>query len=229
MAILIRLIRRNSCPSLWIRYAGWIEAQDEMRCDSFPIASMPSWPFYRLLLSWFFVICGVSFFCATTDAATLEEYTVKSALTLNLAIFTEWPKSAFTSIDDDIHLCVIGNNTVQESFMELSGKKIEQRKIIVTDISRSGKIAGCHILFIGGQDRIQLSRMQVAASGKPILTIDDINEPTAYRSVVNLSYHNGKIELNINLKLAQQNQLEISARLLKLAHIVSAEPLTDVP
>jgi len=200
-----------------------------MRCDSFPIASMPSWPFYRLLLSWFFVICGVSFFCATTDAATLEEYTVKSALTLNLAIFTEWPKSAFTSIDDDIHLCVIGNNTVQESFMELSGKKIEQRKIIVTDISRSGKIAGCHILFIGGQDRIQLSRMQVAASGKPILTIDDINEPTAYRSVVNLSYHNGKIELNINLKLAQQNQLEISARLLKLAHIVSAEPLTDVP
>ena len=159
----------------------------------------------------------------------MEEYTVKSALTLNLAIFTEWPKSAFTGMDDAIHLCVIGDNAVQESFMQISGKKIGQRKIITTDISRSGKIAGCHILFIGGQDRIQVSRMQAASLGKPILTIDDINEPTTYRSVVNLPYHNGKIELNINLKLAQQNQLEISARLLKLAHIVSAEPLTDVP
>ncbi len=183
----------------------------------------------RALLSWFFLVLGTNIFYVTAEATTLEEYTVKSALTLNLAIFTEWPKSAFTGMDDAIHLCVIGDNTVQESFMQTSGKKIGHRKITLSDITRSGKIAGCHILFIGGQDRIQLSRMQAAAAGKPILTIDDINEPTNYRSVVNLPYHDGKIELNINLKLAQQNQLEISARLLKLAHIVSAEPLTDVP
>ncbi len=151
---------------------------------------------------------------------TMEEYDVKTALILNLVLLTEWPAEAFNKPDAPINLCVIGDNIVQEAFMQISEKKIGPRGLNIVDITRSRKIVPCHIIFLGNQDRIRLSQIHAATAGKPILTIDDINHLTTFKSIVNLQKGDDKIELNINLNLAEQARLKISSRVLKLAHIV---------
>lgn len=152
---------------------------------------------------------------------TMEEYDVKTALILNLALLTEWPREAFNKPDSPINLCIIGDNIVQEAFMQISKKMIGRRGLNILDITRSRKIDPCHIIFLGNQDRIRLSQIHAATVGKPILTIDDINHLTTFKSIVNLQKGGDRMELYINLNLAGQARLKISSRVLKLAHIVS--------
>jgi hypothetical protein len=154
-------------------------------------------------------------------AEVLEELTVKSALVFNLAIFTEWPAKAFTNPESAMQLCVIGDSIIQDAFNQLASKKVGPRPLKVINISRTKNINDCHIVFIGNQDRVLLAQVLSEASGKSILTIDDIDGLSTYKGVVNLQEIDGKIRLNINLDLANKGQLKISARLLKLANIVS--------
>lgn len=168
-----------------------------------------------------FLIPAVLGYSVPVPAETAEEYEVKTALILNLALFTEWPDGTFDGPHAPINLCVIGDNVVQEAFTGISGKKVGRREINVSDITRSKKIDNCHIVFLGDQDRIRITQIQAAAIGKPILTIDDINGLTSFNSIINLQKGDNKMQLNINLKLAEQSRLKISSRVLKLARIVS--------
>jgi hypothetical protein len=172
----------------------------------------------------FWILLGLSVHLQGISAEGLEEYTVKSALTYNLAIFTEWPEHTFKDSENAMHICVIGDNIVQDAFQNLNSKKVGDHPIKLFDITRSKNIQDCHIVFIGNQDRIVLSQIQNYAASKPILTIDDIDGLSTYKGIVNLQEIDGKVQLNVNLKLASEAKLKISARLLKLANIVSTNP-----
>ncbi|MGZ8187670.1 MAG: YfiR family protein [Methylosarcina sp.] len=87
-------------------------------------------------------------------------------------------------------------------------------------MTRSRRFDRCHIIFHGTRDRIRLSQIHEATVGKPILTIDDIDHLTTFKSIVNLQKGDDKMELYINLDLAGRAQLIISSRVLRLAHIV---------
>ncbi|MDO8940664.1 MAG: YfiR family protein [Methylicorpusculum sp.] len=165
-----------------------------------------------------------AFSCASVNAETLEEFAVKTAVTLNLAIFTEWPEHAFKSEDEDLRFCVIGDNTVQQAFEQLSAKKIGSHSVAIFNINRNRNIDDCHIVFISGQDRLQLAQLHAAALGKPILTVDDTEGLTTFKGIVNLQKNNDKLTLNINLDLARQAGFIMSARLLKVANVITANP-----
>ncbi|MCD2449571.1 YfiR family protein [Methylicorpusculum oleiharenae] len=162
--------------------------------------------------------------CASVNAETLEEFAVKTAVTLNLAIFTEWPEHTFKSEDEDLRLCVIGDNIVQQAFEQLSDKKIGAHSVVIFNINRNRNIDDCHIVFISGQDRLQLAQLHAAALGKPILTVDDTEGLTSFNGIVNLQKNNDKLTLNINLDLARQAGFIMSARLLKVANVITDNP-----
>jgi hypothetical protein len=157
---------------------------------------------------------------ASESEEIMEEYDVKTALTLNLAVLTEWPEGTFAKPDSPVNLCVIGNTIVQEAFSRISDKKVGGRGLIVSDMTRSRNFDRCHVLFHGTQDRIRLSQLYDATAGKPILTIDDVEHLSTFKSIVNLQKGDDKMELYINLSLAERAGLKISSRVLKLAHIV---------
>jgi hypothetical protein len=152
---------------------------------------------------------------ASESEEIMEEYDVKTALTLNLAVLTEWPEGTFAKPDSPVNLCVIGNTIVQEAFSRISDKKVGGRGLIVSDMTRSRNFDRCHVLF----HRIRLSQLYDATAGKPILTIDDVEHLSTFKSIVNLQKGDDKMELYINLSLAERAGLKISSRVLKLAHL----------
>ena len=173
-----------------------------------------------IVRNWVFGLCCV---LHMSFANTLDEYTVKVALVRNFAVFTQWPESVFIHAHDTMNLCVLGDNVVQQAFSQLEDKLVAGRVLNVIDINKRLNLTRCHIIFIGSKDRVQLSQVHAAVSGKPILTIDDMTGVSTYTGIVNLQMDDGKMRLNINLDIARQSQLKISSRLLKLAVIVSAK------
>lgn len=48
------------------------------------------------------------------------------------------------------------------------------------------KSKSCQIIFIGSQGRTVLAQIHAAAAGKPILTVDELNDYTIFKEIVNL-------------------------------------------
>ncbi|MBK8816927.1 MAG: DUF4154 domain-containing protein [Methylococcaceae bacterium] len=69
----------------------------------------------------YLVVLSVINSAAAADPA--EEFTVITALTLNLARFTEWPNSLMSN-ESEIRLCVIGDNVMQQAFDRLDSMPV---------------------------------------------------------------------------------------------------------
>lgn len=84
-------------------------------------------------------------------------------------------------------------------------KQVASRNLRVIDINKRLDLSGCHIVFVGGGDRMKLSKVHIESSGKPILTIDDMAGTHAYLGVVNLQTVDGKMQININVEAARKS------------------------
>ncbi len=150
----------------------------------------------------------------------LEENTLKAAMAVNIARFTEWP-----TLDDGVfRLCVYDpGGELLAAFRDLLPKQIHRRDLAVAPIRRTLELGGCQLLFIHDPERAASARLLTAVEGRPVLSIGDT--PGFARGaggIVNLVRQGRKLRFNVNLARARAAGLRISSRLLKLARIVGA-------
>lgn len=156
---------------------------------------------------------------ATTDPA--EDLSVITALTLNLARFTEWPESVVGNAPE-IRLCVIGDNVVQQAFEKIDGMPVGSKKLQTVRLTRLKNFTQCQLLFINGLDRSTVLQLLNEIKNQPILTVSDEDiHFIADSGMVIFKIAEGKINIEINLNAVKQSGLEISSRVLKLATIVN--------
>ncbi len=153
-----------------------------------------------------------------TTAQSLEEQTVLAALALNIVRFTTWPAEA--QMKDTIAFCVIGNNVVQQSFVGIDHKTVGDRTLQVINLSRLRNFEQCHVLYISDLKPNILLQLFVEIKKRPLLTIGEGSDFAVQGGMVGMENVNGKITLHVNLPVARESNLNISARLLKLAKII---------
>lgn len=153
-----------------------------------------------------------------TLAQSAEEQTVLTALSLNIVRFTTWPPE--TQIEDTIKFCVIGDNTVQQSFADIDHKTVAGKTLKITNLSRLRNFEDCHVLYISDLKTNILVQVLLEIKKQPLLTIGEGYDFTAQGGMVGMENVNGKIILYVNLAVALESNLNISSRLLKLAKIV---------
>lgn len=156
--------------------------------------------------------------CATL-ADPAEDLTVITALTLNLARFTEWP-TGLMSNESEIRLCVIGDNVVQQAFEKIDTMPVGSKSIKSIHLMRLKNFTQCHLLFISGLDRSTVLQLLNEIKNQPILTVsDDDNHFLVDSGMVVFKVVEGKVNIEINLNAVKLVGLEISSRVLKLATI----------
>ncbi len=171
------------------------------------------------LLIAFIVVVSAIEPAATADPA--EDISVITALTLNLARFTEWPKSMMAN-EAEIRLCVIGDNVVQQAFERLDAAAVGSKKIHTVQLTRLKNFEQCHLLFISGLDRSTVLQLLNEIKSQPILTVsDEDNHFLADSGMVVFKIVEGKVNIEINLNAVKLAGLEINSRVLKLAKIVN--------
>jgi hypothetical protein len=154
---------------------------------------------------------------------TLDEYRVKAAFLFNFAKFVEWPAGAFNGPGDPITICAFGNPFGGLLEQTIDGKQINERKLIVRQLSDGADVpAGCTILFISA-DRKRQGDLLGRLKGNHVLTVGETENFAAAGGVIGFKLEGEKVRLQINICAAERARLRISSKLLSLAEIVKEE------
>jgi YfiR/HmsC-like len=171
-----------------------------------------------VLLVFFLAVLGSNRFAL---ADILEEYTVKAALSLNFARFTEWPSNGLGSSAPTVTICTLGDNVVHEAFSGVEKKTIGQKSISVINLTRIRDLKECQLLFVSGLEKNKTIQLIDEISTHPILTIGEDADFIKSGGMVILRIVDGKVSMQINLDAVKKARLQINSRVLKLATIVS--------
>jgi YfiR/HmsC-like len=151
-------------------------------------------------------------------AQSLEEQTVLAALALNIVRFTTWPNEA--KIGKTIDLCVVGDNVVQQSFSSIDNKAVGDKTLRIVNLTRLRNFEQCHGLYVSQLNKNVLLQLFEEVKKKPLLTIGETADFAQQGGMIGMENADGKINLYVNLTSAKESNLNISARLLKLAKII---------
>jgi hypothetical protein len=151
-------------------------------------------------------------FCQTS----IDEEVLVSAITLNVLRFSSWPSNLSTSLN----LCVYGDDLIQEAFTSLEKKAIGLSNLHVVTLAHLVDLDQCNALYISDVKQNNLIQVFHELKNKPILTIG-INERFCETGgMVGLRKENGKLAIDINMRVIKESAMSVSSRLLSLSHII---------
>ena len=154
-------------------------------------------------------------------AQDVKEEQIKAVFLYNLTHFVTWPENVIES-SPSFDIGVYGDElfrTVLEKTVKMETK--EGRKIVVGRLSKDTEITDrCRIVFIAADALAQWDKLRRKIDFLPILTVSDNKDFTSRGGMVSLLRQNNKIQIEVNYSAVQQADLTMSAKLLRLAHIV---------
>lgn len=147
---------------------------------------------------------------------------LKAALVLQLIGFVSWPK--LPPQGRSFQVCVVGDlqfaAALRDAARDLrtpSGSPVEIRTLTSLKVATN-----CGILVVGSYDERQLASFLIANRGAPILTVGDTDEFLAAGGIVRFRNSGGRVSIDLSQKAAMAACLNISSRLLRLAHLIDA-------
>jgi hypothetical protein len=172
-----------------------------------------------------FFVLGVWILISIWDVAhtgpyASREYLVKAAFVYNFARFVEWPSEAFADHQGPITLAILGKDPFGDTLEAISGKPVKGRKLEIRRVDRIEDLERCHMLFVSGSEKENLSQIFVKVSPWPVLTVSDMEGFAQRGGIINFIKVEKKIRFEINVDAAERTSLNISSKLLKLAKIV---------
>jgi hypothetical protein len=150
------------------------------------------------------------------DAAALERR-IKGALLYRFISYIDWPPSAAPKPDSPLVVGILGQASLAaelESFA--AGRIVNKRPIVVRSLRGPEAAKGLHIVFVGRAAAAQLPAV-IRAAG-PSLVVTEWPGALQQGSVINFLTVNDQVRFEISLEAARQRDLEISSRLLTVAH-----------
>jgi hypothetical protein len=155
------------------------------------------------------------------DQAAVEEYRLKAAFVSSFAGFIAWPADALKNPGDAIVICVLGEDPFGSALDQaVSGKAVQDHKLIARRIADVRQASGCQILFIASSERRRLHGILKEVQASAILTVGDTDNFTSEGGMINLHVEGDRIRILVNMDAAELGRLHISSKLLSLARIV---------
>jgi hypothetical protein len=151
------------------------------------------------------------------------EYEVKAALLFNFAKFVTWPAASFPSPDAPFAIGVVGDDPFGPALENvLAGKVVGGRPIVIRRWRTIADAGECQILFIAASERTRWRRIFDILAQQPVLTVSDGPDFAPQGGMIGLTVVDGHLRFDINPVGATRAHLEVSSRLLSLAHVVPA-------
>jgi YfiR/HmsC-like len=170
--------------------------------------------------TWWSLIGAALLLFPVASQAQLQKEQVMTALIYNFARFVTWPENSFSTQDAPLIIAVIGDGALQKELSSLRGKQLEDRTIVVQQLSFTQALdpnLPYHILYIPPSPSKQLSNLMEAVARRPILSISDMQDFSGKGGILHLQDTLHTVSFSINLDSAEQADLIISSKLFRLA------------
>jgi hypothetical protein len=162
----------------------------------------------------FFLFMFASTAFAYSEKPAEQEYEVMAAYLFNFARLTEWPVDAFSLTENHFSICVLGEDHFEGSLDLLRGRVIDGHNVLIRQIDRVQKSAGCNLLFVSSSETDNLSKIISYVMYDPVLTVSDIKGFDDAGGIISLFLKNNRLKFRINLEAAGKAKLKISSYLL---------------
>lgn len=160
----------------------------------------------------------------TVKAEVFDQYQVKAVFLYNLMNFITWPPEKKSETNRPFVIGVLGRDTLGTLLDQLvASETVGGRSIHIhrLDSPEALQTRSCDMLFINSEQMHLWPRIREMARSRGSLTVSDVADFGRRGGMVNLLTAGRKIRIEINLEAARRNGFTISAKLLKLAQIVS--------
>ena len=152
-------------------------------------------------------------------AQALTEAHVKARVAFNLARFTQWPASAFSSPSAPHHWCVAVRDAALTQALAALRSEVVGGRSILPHVNPLALAGACQVLYVEGSSEPDATALLSEAAATAVLTIGD-GDAFSQRGVIGLVNVNDSIRFDINLRRMRAAGLAISAQVLKLARRV---------
>jgi hypothetical protein len=154
-----------------------------------------------------------------------KEYQVKAAFLYNFIKFAQWPGAQSLTQTHAANICIVGTNTFGNALNLFKQASTTQLALNVIHITSNSQIPSCHVLFISGSEEERVSSLLGIAKSYPILTVSEIKGFVEQGGIIEMVkteksiglFSKDKINLRINVKLAESEGLRLDAQLLEIA------------
>ena len=146
-----------------------------------------------------------------------DQHLIKVAYLYNFAKFTTWPEGA---INDQLNLCVLGEDDLGETLGQLKGKTVKGRPIVVQALPGSRVPKHCHVLYVAASESQRLEGIFKEVRDRPVLTVGEQAKFAELGGIIELERQYARTRFVINLGVARGAGLEINPSLLALAEVI---------
>jgi len=150
-----------------------------------------------------------------------QEDSIKAAYLYQIVHFVEWPKSRGSS--GIFKICVFGKDSIIDKLAPLHMREGDGGHIEVLMPLKLPDILGCDILYISEKEEDQLPLIFEILKGNPVVTISSIKGFIKQGGIIGFVNLNNTVRLEINLSIATQAEVFLSAKLLEIASFVVRE------
>jgi hypothetical protein len=144
----------------------------------------------------------------------LPEYIIKAGYLYNFSLLTAWPSE---SLGDAFDICLYRNQEFKGALETIQGKLVENRPIVINYLEHPKETHACNILFVAEIKREEMNRIVEEINKRPVLIVTDDEALVKAGAAIFLRPEGRRLVFEIDLSVAKSAQLEISARLLRLA------------
>lgn len=149
-----------------------------------------------------------------------DTFTVRLGFVLNFARYVEWPEATLKP-GMPMQICLApGDAGMTSQLGELTKQVVQNRPVRVKQLTRPSEVDDCQILYLPGELPTPTSTWLSAATKVGALTVSDLPDFADMGGMIGLVSINGRYRFDINLGIAHQAGLRISAYLFKLARTV---------
>jgi hypothetical protein len=153
-----------------------------------------------------------------------SEYKIKAGYLYNFTKFIDWPDDSESSPEQTFTICLLGNDPFGDVLTPINNKKAKGQQIELVRFTRmSQEVSNCKILFISRSEQKHIKNILHELSGLSILAVGDMDNFAEAGGIVGFVIRDGRVRLTINHMAAQQANLNISAKLLEIAHVLEVQ------
>ncbi len=157
---------------------------------------------------------------------SLPEYVLKAGFLYNFAKYVEWPAAAFAGPEAPISIGVVGSDPFGPDLERaLQNKTVKNRRFEVRRYPDFRRLEPVHILFVPQTERDRVAGILKLVDRMPVLTVGEDAAFPEGGGVVAILIRESRPMLHINPRAAENQQLAIAPKLLRIATLVTrAEP-----